>query len=112
MSWVLSLRSTTGEGGTKRPKGANVTAMDTTKLAAEGWIRRNVACEPRLSEAVETYRGLGHEVLLVPVLAEFAAAGATGSCTECFGTDEDPGRYQVIYTRPKAGSEEDQDELL
>lgn len=61
------------------------------------WTRQSVACEPRLSEAVELYRSLGLEVKLVPVGAQEAGA----SCTACFSADGDPGRYQVIYTRPK-----------
>lgn len=76
---------------------------DPARLAAEGWRRRNVATEPRLGEAIEMYRGLGQEVLLVPVLSECAAEGRAGSCTACFTADEDPDRYQVIYTRPAKG---------
>lgn len=74
--------------------------VDPRGLRAQGWQRRNVAAEPQLGEAVALYRSLGHEVLLVPVLAECAAEGDAGSCTACFGADGDPERYQVIYTRP------------
>ena len=31
------------------------------KLAAEGWQRQHVDCDPRLREAVETYETLGFE---------------------------------------------------
>ncbi len=75
--------------------------FDTKQLVAQGWTRQNVASEPRLSEAVELYRELGQEVVLVPVLQECAAAGDRGSCTMCFSGDEDPDRFKVIYTRPK-----------
>ncbi len=78
--------------------------FDQKKLVAEGWTRRSVVSEPRLSEVVETYEELGHEVLLVPVLKECVADGGAGSCSVCFGADEDPERYKVIYTRPKPGA--------
>ncbi|GAB4287333.1 MAG: hypothetical protein Kow0092_40380 [Deferrisomatales bacterium] len=80
-------------------------AFDGDRLAAEGWTRRSVASEPRLSEAVRTYESLGFEVLLVPVAAECAAEGREGTCTACFDADDDPERYRVIYTRP-AGEKE------
>ncbi|MBI5018100.1 MAG: hypothetical protein HZB55_21760 [Deltaproteobacteria bacterium] len=77
---------------------------DARNLCAEGWTRQNVASEPRLSEAVETYESLGFEVLLVPVLQECASEGEAGRCTACFGADENPDRYQVIYTRRRASA--------
>jgi hypothetical protein len=77
----------------------------TKQLLAAGWRRQNVASEPRLSEAVELYRSLGHDVLLVPVLQECAAEGSAESCTACFGAEEDGERYQVIYTRPRRAEE-------
>jgi hypothetical protein len=74
--------------------------------STEGWQRQSVASEPRLSEVVELYESLGFDVLLVPVLEECCSEGADGTCTACFGADEDPSRFQVIYTRPRttAGS--------
>jgi hypothetical protein len=67
----------------RRPPGAT--------LAEGGWTRCFVADEPRLSEAVETYRELGFEVLLLPVdLAE-------ESCSECLRAA--PDRFREIYTR-------------
>jgi sulfur carrier protein ThiS len=62
------------------------------ELEAEGWERGFVADEPRLSEAAETYREIGLEVLLLPVTEDDA------ECTACLRAD--PGRYRVIYTRP------------
>ena len=81
--------------------------MNVGDLAAEGWTRRSVASEPRLSEAVGMYETLGLEVLLVPVLRESASEGVAGGCTSCFGADENPDRFQVIYTRPKVGRKGD-----
>jgi len=77
--------------------------VDPEKLAAEGWIRQSVASEPRLSEAVQTYESLGFEVLLIPALQECGPEGR-GSCTACFEADENPDRYQVIYTRTGPGA--------
>lgn len=85
---------------------------DPSRLSAEGWRRRCVASPPRLSEAVETYRQLGFEVLLVPVLQECAAEGGAGACTACFEADDDPDRSQVIYTRRKAGGTDELEALL
>ncbi len=76
--------------------------FDPARLEAEGWTRRNVVSEPRLGEAVDLYRALGLEVLLVPV-----REGGDGSCTACFSADEDPDRYRVIYTRPGPAGQED-----
>ncbi len=64
---------------------------DEETLRAEGWQRCFIADEPRLSEAVETYRELGYEVTLLPVPLDDEA------CTECMR--QDPARFRVIYTR-------------
>jgi hypothetical protein len=56
----------------------------------------------RLSEAVELYESLGFEVLLVPLLDESGVEGQNGACTSCFGSDPEPGRFKVVYTRPGA----------
>lgn len=69
------------------PKGEPTPA----ELRAQGWERRFVYDEPRLSEAVEIYRELGFEVLLVPIAPD------DSECTECML--QEPGRFQVIYTR-------------
>ena len=37
------------------------------ELVAAGWERRFIACEPRLSEMVATYKEIGFEVLLEPL---------------------------------------------
>ncbi|UCE01556.1 MAG: hypothetical protein JSW67_09730 [Candidatus Latescibacterota bacterium] len=63
------------------------------ELRAHGWERRFIYDDPRLSEAVETYRELGFEVRLLPVAPDDA------ECTECML--QEPDRYRVIYTRKR-----------
>jgi hypothetical protein len=58
---------------------------------AAGYKRAFVADEPRLSEAIETYRELGFEVITVPVSLDAA------ECTACM--HQAPEKFQVIYTR-------------
>jgi hypothetical protein len=63
-----------------------------------------VACEPRLSELVELYEGLGLEVRLEPLREE----DRVGRCSACYEGDLE--RYRVIFTRPAgedAGGEDD-----
>jgi len=62
----------------------------------EGWKRRMVASEPRLSEIVEMYKSLGFEVKLVPLDP----------------SDPEAERTKVVYTRPKPGKGPDEDEGL
>jgi hypothetical protein len=78
-----------------------VTRLDPKKLSAAGWERRCVLSAPRLGEAVEMYEELGFEVLLVPFLEAWAAGGDEETCTSCLGADEDPARFQLVYTRPR-----------
>ncbi|MDW7708898.1 MAG: hypothetical protein SCH98_00375 [Deferrisomatales bacterium] len=78
----------------------------------EGWRRQCTAAEPRLAEIVDTYRRLGFEVLLVPVLEECAAEGSAGACTACFEAGGDPARYQVVYTRPGGAGRGSLEELF
>jgi hypothetical protein len=78
------------------------------ELIREGWTRRFVASEPRLSEAVELYRSMGYEVYLepLPVVDCTSADEESGECRACFKGFED--RYKTIYTRSKGvGSEEE-----
>lgn len=63
------------------------------KLISEGWQKRFIADEPRLSEALELYESLGLEVRLEPVDLE------SEDCTECMM--DKPEKYKVIYTREK-----------
>ncbi len=64
------------------------------ELEAQGWQRCFVADEPRLSEAVATYRELGFDVRLVPVPV------GSGPCAECLQAA--PDRFRLIYTRRSA----------
>ncbi len=64
------------------------------ELQRAGWRRCFVADEPRLSEAVETYRELGFEVRLAAVAEDHA------ECTECMKMA--PDRFKVIYTRKRS----------
>ena len=66
------------------------------ELRGAGWNRCFIADEPRLSEAVETYRDIGFEVLVVPVRADDAA------CTECMRAR--PDAFRVIYVRKPVDS--------
>jgi hypothetical protein len=63
------------------------------ELARSGWIRRFTASPPRLVELRELYEGLGHAVLLDPVLPGELA-------TECEGCTLALTMFRVIYTRP------------
>lgn len=73
------------------------------RLEEEGWARQFVASEPRLSEAVETYKEAGFEVHLEPLPKESDCGSCTGEegdgeCRICFEGFED--QYRIIFTRP------------
>ncbi|RPJ11137.1 MAG: hypothetical protein EHM36_02070 [Deltaproteobacteria bacterium] len=63
------------------------------ELKKEGWTKRFIMDEPRLSEAVAQYEEIGFEVLLEPVDI------SSEECTSCITAFS--GRYRTIYTRPK-----------
>ncbi|MBP8625553.1 MAG: hypothetical protein KBE27_07180 [Syntrophorhabdaceae bacterium] len=70
-------------------------------LKKDGWEKRFVASEPRLSEMSELYREIGFEVLLEPLQAKEELKDDTcceKGCTVCLDADRE--RYKVIYTRP------------
>jgi len=69
------------------------------ELVAAGWERRFIACEPRLSEMIETYKEIGFEVHLEPLPSkeEMQSDCEESGCTACF--DVDPERYRIIFTR-------------
>jgi hypothetical protein len=79
------------------------------ELIREGWTRRFVANKPRLSEVVELYRSMGHEVYLepIPLVNSDTADEETGECRICFKGSED--QYKIIYTRPETGDHEEDD---
>jgi hypothetical protein len=67
---------------------------------SQGWEKRFVADEPRLSEMKELYESIGFEVLLEPLPPkEELATCAESGCTACL--DMDPERYRTIYTRAR-----------
>jgi hypothetical protein len=65
------------------------------QLIIEGWSRRFIYDEPRLSEAKELYESMGLEVRLEPVIPDELEDG----CDTCITAA--PERYKVLYTRPK-----------
>jgi hypothetical protein len=81
------------------------------ELTKDGWTRRFVANEPRLSEAVELYRSMGYEVYLepLPTVDSDSAEEESGECRTCFKGFE--GQYKIIYTRPQKGESEEGDLL-
>ncbi len=66
------------------------------ELERQGWMRRFVADEPRLSEAVELYKSLGYEVRLEPAVFDETSE----ECKKCL-LYQDCDKYKTIYTRSK-----------
>lgn len=76
------------------------------ELAAQGWTRRGVMNEPRLSEVVEVYQSLGFAVRLEPI--------DPGNCHEpgcdaCWQGEGVADQFRVVYTRPGGGPSIDGD---
>ncbi|MBA4419369.1 MAG: hypothetical protein C0392_15915 [Syntrophus sp. (in: bacteria)] len=72
------------------------------ELISQGWEKRFVANEPRLSEMLELYESIGLEVLKEPLpLKEELESGSCeeSGCTACFDADRD--KYRIIFTRAK-----------
>ncbi|MCU0723492.1 MAG: hypothetical protein MUC63_07745 [Planctomycetes bacterium] len=66
-------------------------------LLREGWARRFLADEPRLSECVALYESLGFEVRL----RRLGGRDLEGpECAACLKAD--PGRFRILYTRARA----------
>ena len=85
------------------------------RLEKEGWSKRFVACEPRLSEAVEMYQAAGFDVHFEPLSKESECACCIGTeeednCRVCFEGTED--QYKIIFTRVKEGQTELEDDLF
>ncbi|SPD75105.1 conserved hypothetical protein [uncultured Desulfobacterium sp.] len=85
------------------------------ELKGEGWTRQFVACEPRLSEAVELYKESGYDVHLEPMPKadnpfDFPQAMTGSECTTCFEGSEE--NYRIIFTRPTKGGLSLGDELF
>ncbi|MEW6070317.1 MAG: hypothetical protein AB1485_06845 [Candidatus Thermoplasmatota archaeon] len=64
-------------------------------LKKQGWEKQFIACEPRLSEAVQLYKELGFEVRLEPLILE----ELDEECKVCY--EAEPDKYKIIYTRAK-----------
>lgn len=84
-------------------------------LESEGWARQFVACEPRLTEAVEMYKEAGFEVHLEPLPKGTECDTCAGEedqdeCRICFEGSED--QYKIIFTRPREDEAESEDELF
>lgn len=84
-------------------------------LETEGWSKRFVACEPRLSEATDMYGTAGFDVHLEPLSKEADCQTCAGEedeaeCRICFEGSED--QYMIIYTRPKRGKAESDEDLF
>lgn len=79
------------------------------ELIKEGWTRRFVTNEPRLSEASELYRSMGYEVHLeqLSLVDSESPNQESGECKTCFQGFED--QYKIIYTRPQKGESEEGD---
>jgi len=80
-------------------------------LEREGWARCFIACEPRLSEAIDMYKHSGFDVHLEPLLKDTDCNKCTGDnlekeCWICFEGFEE--QYKVIFTRP--GKDKDEKE--
>jgi hypothetical protein len=76
------------------------------ELTKEGWQKRFVAEEPRLSEMIELYKETGFEVHLEPLSAVETPDEDNEECRACricFEGVED--KYHVIFTRPYRGEE-------
>ena len=87
----------------------------TVVLEREGWTRQFLACEPRLTEAVEMYKEAGFEVHLEPLPKEPECEACAGDedkdeCRICFEGFED--QYKIIFTRPQEGEAEPEGELF
>ncbi|PLX44992.1 MAG: hypothetical protein C0609_04320 [Deltaproteobacteria bacterium] len=65
----------------------------------EGWERRSVATEPRLTELAEAYREAGFDVRFEDF--KKICADDIYPCTSCIDADEDPSRYKIIYTKKR-----------
>lgn len=65
------------------------------ELKKQGWTKQFIACEPRLSEAVELYKSLGLEVRLETLDLE----ELDQQCKVCYEAEKD--RYRIIYTRQR-----------
>ena len=78
-------------------------------LLAEGWIKQTTIGEPRLTEIVENYRGLGYEVHVVEHREE-----SGDGCNTCFTAGAEMGQVvgDVYIRKGKGGRSAADDELF
>ncbi len=111
--WLLYYHPYDNFGKGRRPM--NKEKSRTTILVGEGWTKQFVACEPRLSEAVEMYKEAGFEVHLDPLPKEAVCETCAGEenkdeCRLCFEGFEQ--LYKIIFTRRKGGFAASEDDLF
>lgn len=63
------------------------------RLREAGWVRRFVAAPPRLEEAADLYRSLGHEVRV-------EALDVAGLDARCAGCGPGLESCRAVYSRP------------
>ena len=85
------------------------------RLEKEGWSKRFITGEPRLSEAIEMYKEAGFDVHLVPLPKEPVCDSCVGSeetddCRICYEGSEH--LYKIIFTRAKKGMSESENDLF
>jgi len=77
------------------------------ELIDQGWEKRFIASEPRLSEAIELYESMGFDVFLEPLSCEEELkrdSCENAGCTACYGV-ADKERYRIIFTKASASSQ-------
>jgi hypothetical protein len=74
----------------------NDTMTAEEELIQNGWQRRAICDDPRLTEIVAQYERIGFEVHLEPIRTE-----NQDGCTDCM--QHNPDRFKIIYTRKKSG---------
>ena len=77
------------------------------ELERQGWMRRFVADEPRLSEVVELYKSIGYEVRLESAVFDQISE----ECRKCL-LYKDCDKYKMIYTRPKKRGRTGKEEVI
>ncbi len=66
--------------------------MDIKKLIEDGWEKRGIYDEPRLSELCDMYKELGYEVLLLDIDSKSGEV-----CRECMIEGKE--RYKILLTK-------------
>ena len=82
----------------------------TALLEKKGWTRCFIACEPRLSEAIDMYKQAGFDIHLESLSKELDCKKCPGEnleneCQICFEGFEY--QYKVIFTRPGKNKEKE-----